>query len=145
MTAPHRSDSIGSHGLNSNRLGRGGRLVLDYLWSTQDEGASIKKVAANLRIPYYDVQHLFSQLLKCGEIFKKGDAYCSTAWAMAFDPKPIAERLKAELERDLFGQELTPRVRAFLTEFSAAAKLGLSVDEGFHFAQRKVAEQVGKG
>ena len=120
--------------------------VSDFIFSRQGKGASIQKVAANLRLTYEDTKHIFAQLIKAGEIFrKKGKVYCSTAWAMAFDSRPFVERLREELERDLFGPEPTPRVRAFLAEFSAAAKLGLNIDESFHFAQRRILKSEPQG
>ena len=129
----------------NNRLGRDGRRILDYLFSRQGKGASVQRAAANLRITYDDTKHVFARLVKSGEIFKEGKVYKSTAWVMDFDPKPLVEKLHKELERDLFGPEPTPRIRAFLAEFSAAAKLGLSVDESFHFAQRRILKSEPQG
>ncbi len=151
-SASSLTNSVGSRGLNSDRilpkLKKDGILmikksILTYLFQQGGVGASTQKIASNLRINYRHAAKLLHQLEMVGECFTKGKNWCSTAATLAFDPGPTVERLKAELERDLFGQELTPRARAFLTEFSAAAKLNLSVDEGFHFAQRKVLEEAG--
>ena len=128
--------------MTNKRLFSKEKEVLNFIFSRQDDGASIKKIAADLRIHYQRTASVVHALEKIGEVFKKGDVYCSTAWALASDPKPLVEKLRGELERDLFGPEPTPRVRAFLAAFASASKLDLSMDESFLFAQRKILEEA---
>ncbi len=125
------------------RLTRRDKEVLNFVFSRQDEGASIQRVAANLKLTHTNVKHVFAHLIKIGEIYRrknaKGDGvYCATAWTMAFNPKPLVEKLHENLKRDLFGEEITPELRSFLSEFSSGVKLGLSVDESFLFAKEKL-------
>lgn len=113
------------------------RRILNYLFPKPD-GAGIKKISYETKIRSGRVLKLLEELELAGEVFRCKGKWRSTAAAMRHDPKP--ERLRDEFEHDLFGKELTPRLREFLTEFSGGVKLGLSIDESFHFAQRKLAE-----
>lgn len=140
MTINKRS----SFNVLSSRLTRRDKEVLNFIFSRQDEGASIQRVAANLKLTYSNAKHVFAHLIKIGEIYRrkknvKGDGvYCATAWTMTFNPKPLVENLHEEIERDLFGPEPTPRVRDFLAEFAAGTRLGLTIEEAWVFANQKI-------
>lgn len=129
----------------SLRLTARDKRALDYVFKQQDAGASIQKAAENLKIPHYDVRRIFNRLIKSGEVFRAGKIYKSTAWAMQFDSKPIVEKLHSDLERDLFGLEPTPKIKAFLTAFHAGARMNLSVDESFALAQGKLLKPAPGG
>lgn len=121
------------------------KRILAYLFQQGSVGASTRKIASNLRIHPQHTAKLLHQLELAGECFTKGKNWCSTATALAFDPRSMTERLHEELERDLFGPEPTPKVWVFLAEFASGSKLGLSVDESFHFAQRRILESGPQG
>jgi len=131
-----------------HRFSRDEKRVMDYLFSMQDEGASIQKAAANLELKYQNVRHIFARLIKSGEIFRRNKkdkgTYCSTAWYLKFDPEPITERLHEELERDIFGDTPSPKVRSFLEEYAAGAKMGMTPDECLHFAKNRLLSEARK-
>jgi len=117
--------------------------VLNFIFSQQDGGASIKKIAADLRIHYQRTASVVHELEKIGEVFTKGDGiYCSTAWAMAFDPKPIVERLHEELERALSDPDDPPeRVFDFLEEYHSARKMGLERHEAWRYVFKRLMKE----
>ena len=113
------------------------KRVLDYIWGRQDGGASVQKTATNLGIPYHDAQHIFNRLIKIGEIFNKGEGmYCSTAWALAFDPRPMTERLHEELKKALNLDGPPAEVFNLLEEYAAARKVGATKAQAWHLAKK---------
>lgn len=116
------------------------KAVADFIFRRQEAGASIQKVAANMKITHQNAKHIFSRLIKSGEIFRKNNKgiYCSTAWFMQFDTTSVVEQLHDNLKRDLFGNKLSPELRSFLTAFSSGVKMGLGVDESFLFAKDRM-------
>lgn len=129
---------MNSSGPIYKRISSKDRGTLSFIFKQQDAGASIQKAAENLNIPHYDVRRIFNRLIKAGEIWRDGKVYKSTAWAMQFDSRPIVEKLREDLARDLFGPELTPNIKAFLIEFATGIRLNFDIDESFHLAQQKL-------
>ena len=121
--------------------------ILDFIWRQQDGGASVKKVAANLRIHPQRVASKVHELEKIGEVFTKGDGvYCSTAWAMEFDPKPIVEKLHEELERALSDPDDPPeRVFDMLDVYHAArsSPLNLTRHEAWRLVHKRLMKEMG--
>lgn len=131
---PRASEHSGAE--SPKRITAPQRRILNFLFS-QPDGAGIKKISYETGIRPGRVLKLLEDLELAGEVFRCKGKWRSTALAMKLDPRPVVEKLRDELERDLFGPEPTPKIRSFLEEFAAGAKLGLDIDECFHFAQRK--------
>lgn len=115
------------------------RGVLDFIFGRQDKGTTMRGAAAELEIPIYDLQRIFCRLIKAGEIFRgKGGLYYSTTWVLYSNPKPIIEKLRGELEEDIFNGRKPPSdFGVFMEEYHASRGLGLDPEGALRLAEKR--------
>lgn len=105
-------------------------------------GASVGMIGRAVGLHWHRVISLLKfDLEPTGEVWRKGDAdggwwHLTSKYLTSRDKDEITRDLKQELEREIFGAELP----SWLGEFAAGIHAGLSIEDAWHFAQRKIAE-----
>jgi hypothetical protein len=112
------------------------RKILDWLWE-HPKGGTKQEIAQALEVHTRRViATLKWKLEPAGEVFREGEKWFSTVAAMEFNPIPVVERMKTELEKEIRGMGAPE----WLREFEAGRRMGLSFEDAWIYARNRFAE-----